>query len=178
MCFFITLVVNGSSPEAIGAVMASHGRAAKPIDNAAVRRSLREGEAAFLTTPGHCDCSTVLAQAVGKQVDVDAAEAKARKKGWSAAKLERWRTDREKAQLRAEERAHAQYADSIDGWIAILHDILAVPGVEEAGLLVHFYSDDIEAEEFAIERKAVALGAAREELEHLPDGRLLTMRPL
>lgn len=72
--------------------------------------------------------------------------AKLAKKGWSQAKIDRWLSDRVKADDRADERRHVNTTDSVDLWSRIISDLLATPGVQHAGLLLHFYSGDVEDE--------------------------------
>jgi len=100
-----------------------------------------------LTTAGHRDCGTALAPTVidraGKRTEQ---AAKLAKKGWSEAKIDRWLSDRVKADERADERRHANTADSVNLWSRIISDLLATPGVQHAGLLLHFYSGGVEDE--------------------------------
>ncbi|MGE0531301.1 MAG: hypothetical protein AB7G40_02860 [Hyphomonadaceae bacterium] len=51
-----------------------------------------------------------------------------------------------KADDRADERRHANTPDSVNLWSRIVSDLLATPGVQQAGLLLHFYSGDVEDE--------------------------------
>ena len=100
-----------------------------------------------MTTAGHRDCGTALAPTVidraGKRTEQ---AAKLAKKGWSEAKIDRWLSDRVKADERADERRHANTADSVNLWSRIISDLLATPGVQHAGLLLHFYSGGVEDE--------------------------------
>lgn len=147
MCYYIALVVRGSDAATIDTVLRRHGRQAKPIDNASIRGALVPGEAQFLTTVGHCDCGTALAPSAidraGKRTEQ---AAKLAKKGWSQAKIDRWLSDRVKADDRADERRHANTPDSVNLWSRIVSDLLATPGVQQAGLLLHFYSGDVKDE--------------------------------
>lgn len=177
MCYFISLVVRGGDRAEIAAVMARHRRAAKSAGNPSVRDVLRSGEEQFLTTMGHCDCNSVLAGSAGVSNDNVAAEAKARRRGWSDAKLARWRAEREKADTRAQERARQQYSDSVEFWTQILRDLLALSQVESAGLLIHFYEEGVDAEEFDVRRRTTPLHAVPSALDNLEDGCLLMVSP-
>ncbi len=174
MCYYIALVVRGSDAATIDGVLRRHGRQAKPINNASVSGALVPGEAQFLTTVGHCDCGTALAPTV-----IDRAErrteqiAKLAKKGWSQAKIDRWLSDRVKADDRADERRHANTPDSIDLWSRIIADLLATPGVQHAGVLLHFYSGDVEDEVLEPIRETVPIRDFEARLANIREDQLL-----
>jgi hypothetical protein len=146
MCYFITLVVRGSDRAAIATVVTRHGRRAMPIHNPSVESILEPGEAQFLTTVGHCDCGTVL----GHQRGHDQA-AKLAKKGWSPSKIERCLSDRKRADERRER------PDSVDLWSNLVGDLIALPDVQQVGLLLQAYSSDVETEVFNVRRATVDL---------------------
>jgi hypothetical protein len=174
MCYCITLVVRGSDAATIDAVLRRHGRQAKPISNASIRGALVPGEAQFLTTVGHCDCGTALAPTVidraGKRTEQ---AAKLAKKGWSQAKIDRWLSDRVKADDRADERRHANTPDSLDLWFRVISDLLATPGVQHAGLLLHFYSGDLEDEVIEPIRETVPVRDFEAGLANIREDQLL-----
>jgi hypothetical protein len=158
MCYYIALVVRGSDAATIDQVLRKHGRKAKPLANRSIASALEPGEEQFLTTVGHCDCGTALAPATVDHASKRTQQAdKLSKKGWSQAKIERWLSDREKAGERAEERRHANTPDSIELWSRIISDLMSAPGVQQAGLLLHFYSGDIEEEAIEPSRETVPL---------------------
>lgn len=174
MCFYIALVVRGGDAAIIDHVLRKHGRQAKPIANASVASTLSPGEALFLTTVGHCDCGTALAPVTvdptGKR---NAHAAKLSKKGWSQAKIDRWLYDRVKADERAEDRRHANTPDSFEYWSRIVIDLMSTPGVQQAGLLLHFYSGDIEDEAIEPVRKTVPVRDIEASLTHIREDQLL-----
>ena len=174
MCYYIALVVRGSDAATIDGVLRRHGRQAKPISNASIGGALVPGEAQFLTTVGHCDCGTALAPTVidraGKRTEQ---VAKLAKKGWSQAKIDRWLSDRVKADDRADERRHANTPDSVDLWSRIIADLLATPGVQHAGLLLHFYSGDVEDEVIEPIRETVPIRDFETRLANIREDQLL-----
>jgi hypothetical protein len=174
MCYYIALVVRGSDAATIDGVLRRHGRQAKPISNASIRGAFVTGEAQFLTTVGHCDCGTALAPTVtdraGKRTEQIA---KLAKKGWSQAKIDRWLRDRVKADDRADERRHANKPDSVDLWSRIIADLLATPGVQHAGLLLHFYSGDVEDEVIEPIRETVPIRDFEARLANIREDQLL-----
>ena len=159
MCHFITLVVPTADDAAVRALMERHGRAADPIQNPSVARVLQPGERQYLTTPGHCDCGTVLArrhERSSEQLEADIAKeaAKLKRNGWSDAKIARALEDRRKAA----DKPDGGGGDSLEQWAAIvgeLHRELRAPRV---GLLVHLYSGRVADEDFATSRRTAPAG--------------------
>jgi hypothetical protein len=174
MCYYIALVVRGSDAATIDGVLRRHGRQAKPIRNASIRGALAPGEAQFLTTVGHCDCGTALTPTVIDRASKRTEQAaKLAKKGWTQAKIDRWLGDRVKADDRADERRHANTPDSIDLWSRIISDLLATPGVQHAGLLLHFYSGDVEDEVIEPIRETVPVRDFEARLANIREDQLL-----
>lgn len=174
MCYYITLVVCGSDSAAIDRVLRQHGRQAKPMNNASIACALGAGEMQFLTTVGHCDCGTSLApRVVNRKADRTNQAAKLAKKGWSQAKVERWLSDRVKADDRAERRRHANTPDSIEQWSRIIGDLLSTPGVQQAGLLLHFYLGNLEEEVLDPTRQTVRVRDFESRLRDTQEDELL-----
>ena len=174
MCYYISLVVRGSDAATIDRVLRRHGRQAKPISNTSIGDALGPGEAQFLTTVGHCDCGTALAPRVIDRASKRAQQAaKQVKKGWSQAKIDRWLRDRVKADDRAEERRHNNTPDSVEFWSRIIGDLLATPGVQQAGLLLHFYSGDVEDELIEPLRETVPIRDFDARLKDMSEDQLL-----
>jgi len=174
MCHFITLVVRGSDGGAIDRVLRQHGRQAKPIANASIGAVLVAGEAQFLTTVGHCDCGTALARVVSDRAGERSDQAeKLAKKGWSQAKIDRWLSDRVKADDRGEQRRHGTMPDSIEVWTRIIGDLLGTPGVQQAGLLLHYYSGDVEEESIELVRETAPLRDFESRLRAMREDQIL-----
>lgn len=174
MCYYIALVVRGSDPASIDQVLRKNGRKAKPLANPSIASALEPGEAQFLTTVGHCDCGTTLAPATVDRASKRSQQAaKLAKKGWSQAKIDRWLSDRVKADDRADERRHANTPDSVGLWSRVISDLLATPGVQHAGLLLHFYSDDVEDEVIEPIRETVPVGDFEARLANMREDQLL-----
>jgi hypothetical protein len=155
MCHFITLIVPAGDQPRVAEAMRRHGRNAVPFENRSVARMLQPDEQQYLTTPGMCDCGTILAPAdPGEDLeDTLAREAsKLARKGWSKAKIARAIEDRRKAA--ANERL-VEGPDSIASWAAILEELLDELRLPHAGLLVHFYSGSVDGEVFDVARRTV-----------------------
>lgn len=174
MCYYIALLVRGGGASAIDQVLRNHGRQARPLANLSIADALEAGKAQFLTTAGNCDCGTALAPAtVDRTTKRTQQAAKLAKKGWSQAKVERWLVDREKADGRADERRHANTPDSVEMWSRVIRELMSVPGVQQAGLLLHFYSGDIERETIEPLRVTVPLQDFGASLQGLREDQLL-----
>jgi hypothetical protein len=158
MCHFVTLVVRGSDTATIEQVLRKHGKRASPINNASIASALAAGEMQYLTTTGHCDCGTsLLPPAVHGEGKKIGKAAKLAKMGWSQAKIERWIADRAKAHDNAGRRYQANTPDSIELWLRIIGDLTSTPGVQQAGLLAHFYDAGVDTEVLKITRETVHL---------------------
>jgi hypothetical protein len=160
MCHFITCTLPAGADVAVAAsIAAGYGRAWQPLDNPSVRASLDADETQFLTTRGHCDCGTPLgaarrggARSLEALVD-ERHLARLRKRGWSAAKIERWTGDRRKAEAkRRRARESDDDATSLESWARLLRDLAGSPGVGSVGLLLHAYAGDLADETVAIRR--------------------------
>jgi hypothetical protein len=172
MCSYITLVVRGDAAAAAG-VLLRHKRAATPIANPSVRQVLEKGETQFLTTVGHCDCGTALGAARSRKRDRPREAEKLRKKGWSQTKVDRAMEH----QRKSDERPDARAVDDLVFWADLLRDVAATPGVAGAGVLVHFYSGDVETEQFSASRLEVGPeDNLQEELAQLQENELLVLR--
>jgi hypothetical protein len=56
---------------------------------------------------------------------------------------------------RAQERQGAHRPDSIDLWSNLIRGLFALPDVQQVGLLLHFYSGNVETEVFNVRRATV-----------------------
>jgi hypothetical protein len=78
-----------------------------------------------------------------------------------------------KADERAEERRHANTPDSVELWGRIISDLMSTPGVQQAGLLLHFYSGDLEEETIEPLRKMVPASEFASSLKGIGEDQLL-----
>jgi len=177
MCYFISLVVKGGDPNEIDLMLRQHRRQAQPFNNASVQSTLLSDEALFLTTVEVCDCETALLpdeQAVDQRKKERSRQvSKLQKKGWSAAKIERWSLDRKKADERAEDERRATAPDSIELWERIIRELISHAEIQQAGLLLHFYSGDLESEVLETTRKVVPIHEFSTQLRCLQEDQIL-----
>lgn len=152
MCQFITAILpNDADAAEVAAAFRRHGRACTAYVNATLAAQIGRAESTYCTTPGHCDCGTLLGSAVIEAIaddrDGDDAPdsrgieaARLRRKGWSESKIERALMQRDEAKARPiAPRRGEQPQTGLDVWSALIHDVLASPGTAYIGLLVHNY---------------------------------------
>lgn len=143
MCHFISLIVDGGDPSAIDAAARRLGRVAREADAAPIAHVLSAGERAFWTNRVGCDCGTRLGRDVEDDATQDDALVRARlhRKGWSEARIQR--SLAESARVKAMP-TRKRSSDSFELWRDLLSDLLAIPDVKTAGLLVHAYTGALE----------------------------------
>jgi hypothetical protein len=177
MCYFITLIAPTDNVVLVRSVMARHGRLAEPIDNPSVRKILKNGERQYFTTPGQCDCGTVLAARVDTSVSIDETRAKQaaqmRRKGWSEAKIARALDGQRQAHIRP----HGGGSDSLELWNKVLSDLSRELKLPTAGLLVRFYTGAPTTEAFSASRREIPKSTAwHDELASMKDDELTIFR--
>ncbi|MFM7731950.1 MAG: hypothetical protein ACKO6F_00475 [Cyanobium sp.] len=125
--------------------MARHGRALKPQSNPALEAQLLPGERLLLTTAGHCDCGTALgalernAALLERRLrSEERREATLRRQGWSAARIQRWRHQRQNLGSGL----HSQAA--VTDWERLLAALLSQPRTPYVGLLLHWYGGGLD----------------------------------
>ena len=181
MCFFISIVVKGGDAKSIDVALRRNGRRAKPLENASLRKALQTDEHHFVTTVGHCDCGTVLSpgeHSTEKQNSQRSNHvARLRKKGWSERKIDRWIIDRMKAEDRAEQQHQHNAPDTFELWTNVIYDVIAINGVRQAGILLHFYSGHFEDEEIDPVRKSVSVDDFTDQLRNIKEDQLLFAVP-
>ena len=143
MCHFISAVLPGSADlSALAGVMAHHGRALKPQSNPALEAQLQPGEQLLLTTAGHCDCGTALgalernaARLERRRRSSERKEASLRRRGWSEARIRRWRE---------QQQTHGpglRLQAGMTDWERLLSDMLRERHTAYVGLLLHWYGE-------------------------------------
>ncbi|NUO75973.1 MAG: hypothetical protein HOQ32_08160 [Lysobacter sp.] len=156
MCRFITAAVSAEADlAALQAIAQRHGRRLLPTSNPSIERQLGPGLRYCLTTPAHCDCDTPLGGRLRDRVK-DPAEAvqRMRRKGWSEAKIER-----ALAQQRSARETHAPAQDSCAPWLEFIRDMLSQPRSTRFGLLMCWYSGQLDDDVVLADRHSVPLAS-------------------
>jgi hypothetical protein len=159
MCHFISAVLPASADlPLLEQIASAHGRRLQPLNNPSVRALLKPGEGYFLTTQGHCDCGTSLGEVARAESQlpklqnaVDTKEQKLRRKGWTAAKVARWREQK----VQHLQSPRDSVSDEITRWLSLLKQILTFGGSPYIGLLLHWYDGQVEDDIEISERQAV-----------------------
>lgn len=159
MCHFISAVLPASVDIASLSVIAEkHGRRLRPQDNRSIEQALKPGESYFVTTAGHCDCGTALGRHANASAATGATELrKLRLKGWSEAKIARWREQRDAHQAGKGAVARAASEADIARWQSFLADMLAHKHAPYVCLLIHLYDGDLDRDIVLAGRVAVKL---------------------
>lgn len=149
MCSFITAVLPAKMvSQSVKAIFHEQGFGFQPVSNASLQEILSAGDQQILTTPGTCDCGTVLGSAsTGNTSPATRMERdlqKLRSKGWSEAKIQRWQSQREGAQH------NHQRPSEAERWILLIHKLLQQPQARRIGLFLHWYSASVEQERLII----------------------------
>lgn len=92
MCHFIVVLVAEKRADALR--MVTPRLALSLVDNRSLASYLEPSERVYSTTTGHCDCGTFLGskRAPAEPRPLDGELEKLRKKGWSEAKIARWKS--------------------------------------------------------------------------------------
>jgi hypothetical protein len=165
MCHYVTAVLPELvAPPSAQAAAEAHQLRFEPVANAFVGGQLRRGEGYFRLGTGQCDCGTPLGARSAAPADdppSDRELAKLRKKGWSAAKIERWLGERRLARDRRARKnaAHdASLGPALEGWVAFLRAVLEAGDVASVGLLLHWYRGGVDSERIRLaSRRGVPL---------------------
>jgi hypothetical protein len=154
MCHYITATLpRDADLKRLRPIIRQHKLAFTPMDNPYVQAQLPAGTYYLLATRGYCDCGTVLGCGVRPApAGPRESEAKLRNKGWSEAKLERWRAEKaasaERREREAEEAARQRLSEA-EEWLRFIRDMLR-EGAGSVGLLLHWYSGRPETERIRI----------------------------
>lgn len=157
MCHYITATLPaGVDPQVIAPIFQRHQRKLEALGNSIVLGQLPRGEQYFLTTGKFCDCGTALGSQLRRTVEHSPEDEipKLKRKGWSAAKIDRWLNDkrsaRERQQLAREEQAQLDTPDA-ESWQALLQEVLDTTSTQHVGLLLHWYHGSVEEERITIQ---------------------------
>ena len=137
-----------------------HHRVLRAFNNRHLSSQLGPEVASFITAMGHCDCGTPLgsgnreaARNSTSAISEERQLAVLKRKGWSAAKIERWLEQKAGVAVRSERvrRDHDKHqTPGVGEWISFIQAMLASGGTDSVGLHLHNYAGDFEMEEIRI----------------------------
>jgi hypothetical protein len=161
MCHYITACVPANTDlKALRAVVGAHKHGFQPVANDWVAAQLPAGDHYLCLTRKICDCGTVLGCARdGNEAKANASERAERAatppRGWSEARIARWRAEKERA---AEKQRHERAASLTDrtaeaeAWIDFLRAVLEPRIAARFGLLLHTYRSNPDSERIQLRR--------------------------
>jgi len=169
MCHFITMVLPASADaQHVTEVFHRHHRRMARLTNPHLATQLRPDDMYVQPVPKMCDCGTSLGslRRVSEPPRVERRETdQLRRKGWSDTKIDRWLQQQtqylERLSRERESREAATRGTDPDSWCQTISELLALPGVRYAGLLLHWYSGGIESERIHLsDRRRVRLDSS------------------
>lgn len=157
MCYYVTVAIPKETDlETLQPIWVQHQMAFGPVHNRRFQQLLPAGCRYGRLTRTHCDCDTAVGAAarVAEHVAKDEARieqhlAAVRRKGWSAAKIERWLTGK-RGSVHQQEAALSASQDS-RRWRAVLRDVLGSGHCARLGVLLHFYNGTLEDEKIRLQ---------------------------
>jgi hypothetical protein len=168
MCTFIIAIVPGDTAmPRLRELCATQGFDCEPIKNKSLNAVIPEG-CQFRPVGGCCNCDTALGWASNQNSespDLETEISKLKRKGWSEAKISRWRKDKERTPLHKKE-----YADRyLNRWDKFISEVLTTQSAKEFALVLHFFNGRIDTEHIPIKRaEQVSLnGLSVDKLAHL-----------
>ena len=161
MCRFISLLVprrkRRADVSALADVAARHGFGWMVAEDSPIATHVDEDVTVVFTTPGHCDCGTLVGANARKEPPEKFARRveKLRKKGWSETKIAAWVATQGDRRLVS----HAATApNELERWQRFIAELLATKDLTCVGLLLHVYRGRIDSEDVALrDTRTVAL---------------------
>ncbi|MEW6306755.1 MAG: hypothetical protein AB1705_25085 [Verrucomicrobiota bacterium] len=163
MCYFITLILpvgNARDISVIDEILSRVHRTAEILSNPHLSQHLHLKERYLYPGGKMCECGTALGTLRETQPpkriekkEIDGL----RKKGWSETKIQRWieqqmSVKERKAQIKAKQDLAAHGSDP-DGWTATVRALISEARLPYVGLLLHWYSGDLESERIPIKSR-------------------------
>jgi len=137
MCHLITVVIALRAEADVRALAVAHGL--RLVAFRPPTAGLRDGEHQYATCPGQCDCGTPLGatrRSRGGRDDDEHQRAKLSKKGWGAAKIDRWLAQVD-ASRKKKQANHDSRTKSCEAWCDFIVAALDAR-IGTFGLMLHW----------------------------------------
>ena len=149
MCTFVTAIVPAETalPQ-LRQLCQKHGFDVNPMNNASLRTMMPDGYQ-FLPVGGSCNCDTPLGYALSATSpahNLGDEISKLKRKGWSLAKIERWKRDKE----RSPQQKKDQKETELRQWEHWIREVLDTKLAKSITIVLHFYGAGIDAERIPI----------------------------
>lgn len=175
MCIFVTAMVPlVAATSAFIRTCESHGFATDEVHDEALAKLVPESFQ-FLPLGGCCNCNTALGSARKhkdrKLHDFEAEMRKLKNRGWSASRIERWKSEKVRSTARAEDQRQAPLSDELKHWIGLIDELLTSCSVERFGLVFGMDHGLTAKADFPVKRvETIKLSAlTSEKLSHLDE---------
>lgn len=159
MCHFISGLIEKQTPiEVLNQVGLEYAITFDKCDNDFVKSQLHTNEQYLIKSTKSCDCGTQLGLIARLEMPgemrIEKKELdKLEKKGWSAGKIDRWKTERnktfEKDKIRYSRMVNADHLD-VANWMKYLDTLFTNTNISYVGLLLHWYKGGLQTERIKI----------------------------
>jgi len=161
MCEFITAILPAEADlNSLTSIVKQHHLDFAPIQNDNVIAQLAPGETYYRTNRSMCDCGTGLGSLASlnrKQSHSDRALARKVRKfkasGWSQTKINRWLAQHDETKLNRVRSALDRSTSDAERWLNIISEILDSAKTPSFGLLIHWFTGQLESERIQIHRR-------------------------
>jgi len=161
MCDFITVILPGEADlHSLTSIGKQHHLDFIPIQNDEVITQLEPAETYYRTKRSMCDCGTglgCLASGNKKQGQSNRALTRRIRKfqasGWSQTKIDRWLAQHDETKSKRVRSTRDHYTSDVERWLNIISEILDSDKTPSFGLLIHWYSGELESERIQIQRR-------------------------
>lgn len=154
MCYFLLATLPaGITLQSINPTADSFGLHFTRVNIPSLQRQFPASETCYFFTNNYCDCHVVIdarRQLEGENADNEISHEmeSIRRKGWSEAKIARWYKEKKATADRRNEKRSV--VEDYEQYSAFLHQTLSERLTTHIGLLIHFYSGAISAEEIEV----------------------------
>ncbi|MFX1356118.1 MAG: hypothetical protein ACFFA8_02445 [Promethearchaeota archaeon] len=157
MCYYITASLpKGSKLENLTLILKNYNMSFEEIDNKNIKTQLREGDLYLRATKAYCDCNSVLGSENQTQEYKSLLNSKKvknlRKMKWTEEQIDNWikeklgKKDKNKLKTLTEHEKKIE----IERWLNFIRAIIKEAQILRLGIMKHWYSHNLEKEEFEI----------------------------
>lgn len=149
MCTFITAIVpTETALPQLRELCDKYGFDVAPMDNLSLRTVVPDGYQ-FLPMRGPCNCDTALgysSSSMYQMHNLQQESSKLKRKGWSAAKIARWKTDK----ARAPQQKKAEKDSELRQWERWIGEVVRSRTAKNISIILHLYDGSIDTDRISI----------------------------
>lgn len=156
MCIFITAIVPSETPiPVLSGICEKHGFSVQEMNNSSLATFV-PGSFQFLPIGGMCNCGTALRRIDSDDVrnphDLTHEIEKLKQKGWSGAKIQRWKAEKERAANSKRESKETGRQEELRSWEGLIKELLSSRVVDQFNLIYHMYGGSVDDERIGVQR--------------------------